>query len=116
MKGELFRGVRTAIPVSLGIVAYALVFGVLVAGKGIGIGTLAEHALGGFGGGGPRGQQDPAGGLVRPPGGPCGGGRGGRRERGTRVNLPVMEGVAVIALSALFLGVGTVAALRGAGF
>lgn len=89
MKGELFRGVRAAIPVSLGIVAYALVFGVLVAGKGIGIGTLAGHALGG---------------------------RGGRRERGTRVNLPVMEGVAVIALSALFLGVGTVAALRGAGF
>lgn len=50
MKGELFRGVRAAIPVSLGIVAYALVFGVLVAGKGIGIGTLAFMNLAVFSG------------------------------------------------------------------
>ena len=50
MKGELSRGARAAIPVSLGIVAYALVFGVLVAGKGIGIGTLAFMNLAVFSG------------------------------------------------------------------
>ena len=50
MKGEFSRGARAAIPVSLGIVAYALVFGVLVAGKGIGIGTLAFMNLAVFSG------------------------------------------------------------------
>lgn len=50
MRGELSRGARSAIPVSLGIVAYALVFGVLVAGKGIGIGTLAFMNLAVFSG------------------------------------------------------------------
>lgn len=50
MRGELTRGARAAIPVSLGIVAYALVFGVLVAGKGIGIGTLAFMNLAVFSG------------------------------------------------------------------
>jgi len=50
LKGELARGARAAIPVSLGIVAYALVFGVLVAGKGIGIKTLAFMNLAVFSG------------------------------------------------------------------
>jgi 4-azaleucine resistance transporter AzlC len=50
LRGELSRGARAAIPVSLGIIAYALVFGVLVAGKGIGIGTLAFMNLAVFSG------------------------------------------------------------------
>ena len=50
MKGELSRGARAAIPVSLGVTAYALVFGVLVANKGIGIGTLAFMNLAVFSG------------------------------------------------------------------
>ncbi|MFA0888676.1 MAG: AzlC family ABC transporter permease [Synergistales bacterium] len=50
MRGEFTRGARAAVPVSLGIVAYALVFGVLVAGKGIGVGTLAFMNLAVFSG------------------------------------------------------------------
>lgn len=50
MAGEFYRGARAAVPVSLGVLAYGLVFGVLVGGKGIGMGMLAFMNLAVFSG------------------------------------------------------------------